>query len=153
MLGNPHRLPGSLARAIQRRKTPRHARSQRRRGRIHRRLLAYRDVQILHSLAPDARADSLLLVHIRRVVGHLTYEVCEQCASGVISEIHVAAPLLDSGLETRAISHLRACYPDVTWRSCPARRTTRTLVHRMHLPESRTERACSHTEALDPTGS
>ncbi|WP_369215576.1 hypothetical protein [Streptomyces flavofungini] len=139
-------VPQSLARAIQRRRTPRHARAGRRRGRLHRRILAYRDVEIIHAPAPVAEAHSLLLVYTRRVVGQLTYEVCEQCASGLITEIQVTAPLRDSGLGTRAVSHLRACYPDVAWRSCLTQRMTRDLAHRMRMPQARTRRTCAHAQ-------
>ncbi|MFH8797000.1 hypothetical protein [Streptomyces sp. NPDC017941] len=147
MVETPAWMPGSFARVVQRRTRPRHARSSRRRGRLHRRLLAYRDVRIVHSLAPADRAHSLLLVYTRRVVGRLTYEVCEQCASGVITEVDVAAPLKDSGLGTRAVSHLRACYPDVTWHSRLTRRMSRGLAHRMRLPHTSTARLCSHAPA------
>ncbi|MFG2494975.1 hypothetical protein ACGFSD_28545 [Streptomyces caniferus] len=100
---------------------------------------------IFHSPAPASeQAQSLLLVYIRRVVGEVTYEVCEHCASGVITQVHVAAPLQDSGLGTRAVSHLRACYPDVSWRSCLAQRMTRDLAHRMRLPNVRAGQSCPH---------
>lgn len=100
---------------------------------------------IFHSPAPASeRAQSLLLVYIRRVVGEVTYEVCERCASGVITQVHVATPLQDSGLGTRAVSHLRACYPDITWCSCLPQRMTRDLATRMRLPNNRTGVGCSH---------
>lgn len=138
-------VPESPARTIQQHGAPRHARSKRRRGRLRRRLLAYRDVEIIHSPAPEARADSLLLVHSRRIVGHVTYRLCKRCTSGVVAEIHVDAALQDSGLGTRALSHLRTCYPDIAWHSCLTQRMTRDLAHRMRLPPSRTgRRPCSH---------
>ncbi|MEU6673861.1 hypothetical protein [Streptomyces sp. NPDC046925] len=139
------RVPGPLARAARRVKNPRHARANRRRGRLHRRLLAYRDVRIVHSPAPAPRAQSLLLVYTRRIVGHLTYEVCERCARGLITEVYVASPLQDSGLGTRAVSHLRACYPGITWRSCLTQRMTRDLAHRMRLPLTAPQPLCTHT--------
>lgn len=138
--------PTSLARALPGRPASRHARARRRRGKLHRRLLAYRDVQIVHSPAPAATADSLLLVYTRRIVGQLTYEVCEECGSGVITEMYVASPLQDSGLGMRAVAHLRACYPDVAWRSRLTRRATRGLVHRMRLPHTETAGTCAHKE-------
>ncbi|MFI0240585.1 hypothetical protein [Streptomyces sp. NPDC016845] len=144
--------PTSLARALPGRTASRHARARRRRGKLHRRLLAYRDVRIVHSPAPAASADSLLLVYTRRIVGRLTYEVCEECASGVITEMYVASPLQDSGLGMRAVAHLRACYPDVAWRSRLTRRTTRDLVHRMRLPYTETARTCAHKEAGQAPG-
>lgn len=116
-----------------------------RRGKLHRRVLAYRDVVIFHSPAPTSeRAQSLLLVYIRRVVGEVTYEVCERCASGVITQVQVTSPLQDSGLGTRAVSHLRACYPGITWHSCLTRRMTRDLAHRMRLPNNRAGLSCPH---------
>ncbi|MEU5900089.1 MULTISPECIES: hypothetical protein [Streptomyces] len=138
-------MPTSLARVLPGHGPARHARARRRRGRLHRRLLAYRDVRIVHSPGPAARTDTLLLVHTRRVVGQLTYEVCEQCASGVITDVYVASPLQDSGLGTRAISHLRACYPDVAWRSRLTKRMTRDLAHRMRLPHTEATRTCGHS--------
>ncbi|MET9498833.1 hypothetical protein [Streptomyces sp. NPDC006552] len=134
-----------MAHALVGRKNSRHARARRRRGRLHRRLLAYREVQIVHAPAPRARADSLLLVHTRRIVGQLTYELCEQCASGVITELQVTSPLQDSGLGTRAVAHLRSCYPDITWHSGLTQRMTRELSRRMGLPRTGAGRGCAHT--------
>ncbi|MFG3118006.1 N-acetyltransferase [Streptomyces sp. NPDC048197] len=100
---------------------------------------------IFHSPHPTRKqAQSLLLVYIRRVVGEVTYEVCELCASGLITQVRVASPLQDSGLGTRAVAHLRARYPDVTWRSCLTQRMTRDLAHRMRLPNDRTALSCPH---------
>ncbi|MFI5520075.1 hypothetical protein [Streptomyces platensis] len=108
-------------------------------------MFAYRDVEIFHSPAPTSEwAQSLLLVYIRRVVGEVTYEVCELCASGVITQVQVATPLQDSGLGTRAVAHLRACYPDISWRSCLTQRMTRDLAHRMRLPNDRAGLSCPH---------
>ncbi|MBL1090648.1 N-acetyltransferase [Streptomyces sp. 9-7] len=93
-------------------------------------------------------------MYIRRVVGEVTYEVCELCASGVITQVHVATPLQDSGLGTRAVAHLRACYPDVTWRSCLTQRMTRDLAHRMRLPNDRSAAlACPHLTRAASEGS
>ncbi|KUF19275.1 hypothetical protein AT728_21555 [Streptomyces silvensis] len=86
-------------------------------------------------------------MYSRRVVGRLTYDVCEQCASGVITEVDVTAPLKDSGLGTRAVSHLRACYPGITWHSCLTQRMSRSLAHRMRLPRAGTVPPCSHAAA------
>lgn len=114
-------------------------------------MLAYRDVEIFHSPAATSEwAQSLLLVYIRRVVGEVTYEVCEICANGVITQVHVATPLQDSGLGTRAVAHLRACYPDVTWRSCLTQRMTRDLAHRMRLPNDRSGCRVHTSHALPP---
>ncbi|MYT69644.1 MULTISPECIES: N-acetyltransferase [unclassified Streptomyces] len=101
-------------------------------------------MDILHAPAPAEEAEALLLVYERRIVGHVTYELCETCASGVITEVDVATPLLDSGLGTRAVTHLRACYPDVAWHSRLHRRTTRDLAHRMGLPHTEAGLTCTH---------
>lgn len=145
MVATHNFVPRALLQGLHRRRRPRHTRPDRRRGKLHRRLLAYRDVVIFHSPAPaNERAQSLLLVYIRRVVGEVTYEVCEHCGSGVITQVHVATPLQDSGLGTRAVSHLRACYPDVAWHSCLTQRMTRDLAHRMRLPHGRAGLSCPH---------
>lgn len=144
MVATRNFVPGALRQNLHRRR-PRHIRPRRRRGKLHRRVLAYRDVEIFHSPAATSEwAQSLLLVYIRRVVGEVTYEVCEICANGVITQVHVATPLQDSGLGTRAVAHLRACYPDVTWRSCLTQRMTRDLAHRMRLPNNRSGLSCPH---------
>ncbi|MFK0261394.1 hypothetical protein ACIQU1_08685 [Streptomyces angustmyceticus] len=145
MAATRHFKPGALLRGIHSRRRPRHTRLGRRRGKLHRRLLAYRDVVIFHSPAPASeQAQSLLLVYVRRVVGEVTYEVCDHCASGVITQVHVSTPLQDSGLGTRAVSHLRACYPDITWRCSLPQRMTRDLAHRMRLPNNRAGLDCPH---------
>lgn len=145
MVATRNFVPGALLQSLHRRRRPRHTRPGHRRGKLHRRVLAYRDVVIFHSPAPTSeRAQSLLLVYIRRVVGEVTYEVCKHCASGVITQVHVATPLQDSGLGTRAVAHLRACYPEVTWRSCLAQRMTRDLAHRMRLPDAGAGLSCPH---------
>lgn len=144
-------LPGARLRG-----EPRHARRRRRRGRLHRRLLAYRDVEILHSPAPTGdEARCLLLVYGRRVVGRLDYQVCEECGSGVVTHAQVTGPLQDSGLGTRAVSHLRAFYPDVDWYSRLTRRLARDLAHRMRMPQGFAG-PCTHLQprastAADPT--
>ncbi|UFQ19829.1 MULTISPECIES: hypothetical protein [Streptomyces] len=136
MLGTHLFAPAASLPGARLRKEPRHARRSRRRGRLHRRLLAYRDVEILHSPAPTGdKARCLLLVYGRRIVGRLDYELCEQCASGVVTHAQVTGPLQDSGLGTRAVSHLRAYYPDVDWYSRLTRRLARDLAHRMRLPQ------------------
>lgn len=125
----------------------RHARSSRRRGRFHRRLFAYRDVSLVHSEEPpNEQVHRLLLVHIRHVVGWLSYQVCEGCARGVVTEVDVVAPLQDSGLGTRAVSHLRSCYPQVRWHSGLTRRMTRDLAHRMRLYPIRKGQVCPHLQ-------
>ncbi|MFE7778679.1 hypothetical protein ACFU5O_33310 [Streptomyces sp. NPDC057445] len=128
------------------RRCGRHRRSGRLRGRRHRRLLAYREVEFMQSVAPEGNGGQcLLLVHIRRVVGQVRYQVCGQCAEGVITGVVIGEPFHDSGLGTRALSHLRARYPAITWRSTLEQRLTRDLLRRMRIRAARAgEAACSH---------
>jgi hypothetical protein len=43
---------------------------------------------MLPSPSPDdAHEECLLLVHIRKVVGRVTYRTCEECAEGVVTDV------------------------------------------------------------------
>ncbi|UFQ19960.1 MULTISPECIES: hypothetical protein [Streptomyces] len=131
--------------APQQRAGGRHRRSGRRLGKWHRRLLAYRAVELLPSPSPEGEgADCLLLVHIRKVVGRVTYRACGQCAEGVITDVVLDEPFRDSGLGTRALSHLRSRYPGVTWRTTLDRRLTRDLLRRMRVPKAPVRENCPH---------
>lgn len=122
----------------------RHRRTGRRRGRWHRRVLAYRNVELMPSASPDTvGAECLLLVHVRRVIGLVTYRACDECAEGVITDVVLDEPFRDCGLGTRALSHLRSLHPDVTWRTTLDARLTRALLRRMRIPRS-TGGRCSH---------
>ncbi|WP_371237979.1 N-acetyltransferase [Streptomyces pimonensis] len=100
---------------------------------------------MLQSPAPGAAGEEcLLLVHIRRVVGQVTYRTCEECAEGVITGVIIDASFRDSGLGTRALSHLRSRYPGVTWRATDGHRLTRDLLHRMRIPRAAADDHCSH---------
>ncbi|MBM7168664.1 N-acetyltransferase [Streptomyces sp. G44] len=88
----------------------------------------------------------------RRIVGRLDYEVCEECASGVVTHAQVSGPLQDSGLGTRAVSHLRAYYPDVAWHSRLTRRLARDLARRMRLPQGFAG-PCTHLRPASPLAS
>ncbi|MEU9364160.1 hypothetical protein AB0D71_05345 [Streptomyces avermitilis] len=141
-------LPRLRAGASPRRAEGRHRRSGRRWGRWHRRLLAYRDVELLQCSAPDGRGDDcLLLVHIRKVVGRVTYQACDECAEGVITDVVLDGPFLDSGLGTRALLHLRSRHPDVTWRTTLDHRLTRGLLRRMRIPKAVVDGSCSHVRS------
>ncbi|MFE7774912.1 hypothetical protein ACFU5O_13595 [Streptomyces sp. NPDC057445] len=140
------RLPWGLAVAKDRRYA-RDRRSGRLRGRRHRRILAHRSIEFVQSPAPGReRSQCLLLVHIRKVVGQVGYQVCDRCAEGVITEVVIEEPFHDSGLGTRALSHLRARYPGVAWRSTLERRRTRDLLRRMRVPVATSGPVCSHAE-------
>lgn len=125
------------------------------RGRWHRRLLAYRDVELLPSTSLEGEGEEcLLLVHIRKVVGRVTYRACDECAEGVITDVVLDEPFRDCGLGTRALSHLRSRHPDVTWRTTLDTRLTRDLLHRMRIPRAVVGGDCSHVRsgAMAPTG-
>lgn len=126
----------------------RHRRSGRRGGRWHRRFLAYRGVELLPSSAPvGAEEECLLLVHIRKVVGRVTYRACDECAEGVITGVVIDEPFRDCGLGTRALSHLRSRHPGVAWRTTLETRLTRGLLRRMRIPRTAEEGSCSHLRA------
>ena len=134
----------------------RHRRTGRRRGRWHRRLLAYRGVELLLSSSPEGADERcLLLVHIRRVIGRVTYRACDQCAEGVITDVVLDEPFRDCGLDTRALSHLHSQYPDVTWRTTLDTRLTRALLRRMRIPKATAGGNCPHGRSgvIAPAGS
>ncbi|MCX5264777.1 N-acetyltransferase [Streptomyces sp. NBC_00199] len=88
--------------------------------------------------------ECLLLVHVRKVVGQVTYRVCGECADGVITEVVLDEPFRTCGLGTRALSHLRARYPELTWRTTLDTRLTRDLMHRLRIPRAAAAVRCSH---------
>lgn len=91
--------------------------------------------------------ECLLLVHVRKVVGQVTYRVCGECADGVITEIVLDEPFRTCGLGTRALSHLRARYPELTWRTTLDTRLTRDLMHRQRIPRAGAAGMCSHVRS------
>ncbi|MEU9984198.1 hypothetical protein [Streptomyces sp. NPDC050856] len=138
--------PGGLVQ--ERARGAKHRRSTPLRGRWRRRILAYRDIELLQSPAPQGRgAWCLLLVHIRKVVGQVTFRVCDECAAGVITGVVIEDQFQDSGLGTRALSHLRARYPDLVWRTTLERRVTRDLFRRMRIAATASDAPCSHARA------
>ncbi|MER6788442.1 hypothetical protein ABT330_28175 [Streptomyces sp. NPDC000658] len=105
-----------------------------------------------------AGEECLLLVHIRKVVGQVTYRACDECAEGVIIDVVLDEPFRDCGLGTRALSHLRSRHPGVTWRTTLETRLTRGLLRRMRIPRiapTAVRENCSHlrTASGDPTAS
>ncbi|OON78046.1 hypothetical protein [Streptomyces tsukubensis] len=121
------------------------------RGRWHRRLFARRRVEILDTFADlPPNTHCLLLVHIRKIVGHVSYQVCEECGAGLITEMAVDASLTDSGLGDRAMAFLRGHYQGLRWRTTLDDRPPRSLVHRLPGPRPLDEELCAHvTRAAD----
>ncbi|MFD9568682.1 hypothetical protein ACFWBI_02430 [Streptomyces sp. NPDC059982] len=113
------------------------------RRRLRRRILAYSGIEFL---TPDSSEgantgtgtgeERLLLVHDGSVVGRVRYHLCAACAEGVITGVEIDASFRSTGLDTRALSHLRARHPGVSWHSTLTRRTTRDLLRRMRIPTS-----------------
>lgn len=133
----------------QRQAEGRHRRHGRRGGRWHHRLLAYRGVELLPSSALESAGEEcLLLVHIRKVVGRVTYRACEECAEGVITDVVLDEPFRDCGLGTRALSHLRSQHPGVTWHTTLEKRLTRDLLPRMRIPKTAVGGTCSHLRSV-----
>lgn len=117
-----------------------------RKGDWHRRMLAYSEVQLVQSPWRDDANDTqcLLLVHVRKVVGHVDFRLCASCAEAVITDVLIEKQFLRSGLGTRALSHLRARYPGVVWRTTLDRRGTRDLMRRMRVPRQAEGIRCAH---------
>ncbi|GGX81254.1 GNAT family N-acetyltransferase [Streptomyces fructofermentans] len=117
--------------------------------------MAYRGIELQWSSSPrGAGEECLLLVHIRKVVGRVTYRACDTCAEGVITDVVLDEPFRDSGLGTRALSHLRSRYPDVAWRTTLDNRLTRALLRRMCIPRAPAGAKCfhAHNGVVDAAG-
>ncbi|KDQ65567.1 N-acetyltransferase [Streptomyces halstedii] len=126
----------------------RHRLGGHRRGDWHRRLLAYREVELVRSPSPDGGdAQCLLLVHVRKVVGQVDYRLCSSCAEGVITGVFLEERFRRSGLGTRALSHLRVRYPGLVWRTTVDRRLTRDLMRRMRVVRHSGDGGCRHAPA------
>ncbi|MFC9005678.1 GNAT family N-acetyltransferase [Streptomyces microflavus] len=116
-------------------------------GRLRRRLLAYRSIEFLSSRIPGGPgpdAECLLLVHMRKVVGQVSYRLCDHCDQGVITDVALEERFRSAGLGTRALSHLRSRHPGVRWRSTLNLRATRDLLRRMSIPATVTAGLCPH---------
>ncbi|TXS47746.1 hypothetical protein EAO77_31970 [Streptomyces sp. t39] len=114
---------------------------------MRRRIVAYRDVDLLAAPVPAGAGPAercLLLVHVRRVVGQVRYRICPRCARGVISTLTMEERFTSTGLDTRALSHLRSRHPDVAWFSSVSMRTTRDLMKRMRVQVITGDRPCAH---------
>lgn len=104
--------------------------------RLRRRLLAYQHIDLLSSHIPGdtgAGDEVLLLIHVRKVVGEVHYRMCPMCAEAVITGVDIDAYFLGTGLDTRALSHLRARHPGLTWHSTLNLRGTRDLLRRSRI--------------------
>lgn len=119
--------------------------------RLRREIHAYRDIEFYSTRIPGNRAgveeDCLLLVHVRKVVGQIHYRTCTTCGEGVITGIDIDDQLLPTGIGTRALSHLHARHPGITWRSTLTLRTTRDLLRRMHIPVGTAGAGCTHARS------
>ncbi|MFC9583626.1 hypothetical protein ACFVJ8_12470 [Streptomyces yangpuensis] len=125
----------------------RHGRRERLSRRWRLRILAYRDIEFLSTHLPGdpgPEQECLLLVHVRKVVGQVHYRICTHCGEGVITGIDIDDHLLASGLGNRALSHLQARHPGMSWRSTLTLRTTRNLLRRMRIPASSAVAPCVH---------
>ncbi|WP_307123576.1 hypothetical protein [Streptomyces sp. B1I3] len=126
----------------------RHRLRRRRKGAWHRRLLAYREVELVQAPGRGTGdTQCLLMVHVRKVVGHVDFRLCPSCAQGVITDVLIEKQFHHSGLGTRALSHLRARHPGVVWRTTLDRRVTRDLMRRMRVPRQVEDARCSHANA------
>jgi hypothetical protein len=123
----------------------RHRLLRHRKGDWHRRMLAYREVELVQSPGRGTGdTQCLLLVHVRKVIGHVDFRLCASCAEAVITDVLIEKQFHRSGLGTRALSHLQARYPGVVWRTTLDRRGTRDLLRRMRVPRKPEGTRCSH---------
>ncbi|KPI20601.1 hypothetical protein OV450_0067 [Actinobacteria bacterium OV450] len=118
-------------------------------ARLRRRLLAYKAVDFLSTHIPDTSGpgeECLLLVNVRQVVGQVRYRFCPSCACGVIIAITINKPFRNTGLGTRALSHLRARHPGTTWLSAPDTGVgiEDDLLLRMRMPTVTSAPPCPH---------
>ncbi|MEV6858879.1 GNAT family N-acetyltransferase [Streptomyces microflavus] len=127
---------------------PKHSRRGRSTGRLRRRLVAYRSIELLSSRIPGGIGpdeECLLLVHVRKVVGQVRYQICTHCDEGVITDVALEERFRNTGLGTRALSHLRSRHPGVSWRSTLRLRATRDLLRRMCVPTMTAAGMCPHS--------
>lgn len=113
--------------------------------RLRRRILAYQHIELLSSRVPGDTAageEVLLLVHVRKVVGEVHYRMCLTCAEAVITGVDIEAHFLGTGLDTRALFHLRARHPGLVWHSTLNLRATRDLLRRSRILDG--DGVCTH---------
>ncbi|MFF3015455.1 GNAT family N-acetyltransferase [Streptomyces sp. NPDC057939] len=120
-------------------------------GRLRRRLLTYRAIDFLSTHIPNHSGpgeECLLLVHVRQVVGQVRYQVCSECAQGVITALVIHERFRGTGLGNRALSHLRSRHPGLAWRSNLSMRTTRDLLRRMSIGRIPADTPCPHASPV-----
>ncbi|MFE9792738.1 hypothetical protein ACFYRL_13495 [Streptomyces goshikiensis] len=113
--------------------------------RLRRRILAYQHVELLSSHIPGDTGtgdEVLLLIHVRKVVGEVRYRMCLTCAEAVIAAVDIDPRFLGTGLDTRALSHLRAWHPGLTWHSTLNLRRSRDLLRRSRILDG--NEVCHH---------
>ncbi|MFE9369787.1 hypothetical protein ACFYM2_08435 [Streptomyces sp. NPDC006711] len=132
---------------------PKHSRPHRRTGRLRRRILAYQAIDFQSTHLPETAGpgeECLLFVHFRQVVGQIRYRFCESCAHGVITDVVIDERFHDTGLGTRALSHLSSRHPGAVWSSDSRTWSTggtRDLPHRMRVPATAAATPCAHIHA------
>lgn len=112
---------------------------------LRRRLLAYRRIDLLSSHIPGdvgTGDEVLLLVHVRKVVGEVQYRMCRTCGEAVIIGVEIDAFFLGTGLDARALSHLRSRHPGLVWHSTLNLRGTRHLLRRSRVLDG--NEMCDH---------
>lgn len=150
MHGHHARSTSTLFRPTQPREAPpasagRHAGGGGILRRLRRRILAYQHVELLSSRIPGDTGtgdEVLLLVHVRKVVGEIHYRMCLTCAEAVIAAVDIDPRFLGTGLDTRALSHLRAWHPGLTWHSTLNLRGSRDLLRRSRILDG--NEVCHH---------
>ncbi|MFC8226101.1 hypothetical protein [Streptomyces sp. NPDC057287] len=123
----------------------RHRLRRHRKGAWHRRVLAYSQVELVQAPGRGTGERCLLLVLVRKVVGHVEFRLCASCEEAVITDVMIEKRFHRSGLGTRALSHLRARYPGIVWHTTLDRRVTRDLLRRMRVPRQAEGARCPHT--------
>ncbi|WP_199816612.1 hypothetical protein [Streptomyces griseus] len=125
----------------------RHARRDGFAVRLRRRIRAYTSVEFLSTHIPGTTGpgqERLLLVNGSQVVGQVRYQLCPPCAHGVITAITLSEPFRDTGLGTRALSHLRARHPGTAWQSTTSTDVEDDLLLRMRIPALASPPSCPH---------
>ncbi|MEV7415659.1 hypothetical protein [Streptomyces sp. NPDC089919] len=119
-------------------------------ARLRRRLLAYRAIDFLSTHLPGTTGpddECLLLVHARQVVGEVRYRLCPTCARGTITAIDIQERFRRSGLDVRALAHLRSRHPGLTWSPPVVAPATDRLRRRPRIWAPAPPAPCRHVSA------